>query len=61
MPAANAYTGMTYTPLGQYYYSTLTDQIAAHQRWLRNGLRGRGCAAGGRRGIRRGAGVHRVK
>ncbi|MGN8554124.1 UNVERIFIED_CONTAM: extracellular solute-binding protein [Microbacterium sp. SLM126] len=29
VPAANAYTGMTYTPLGQYYYSELTNQIAA--------------------------------
>ena len=29
VPAANAYTGMTYTPLGQYYYSALTKQIAA--------------------------------
>ncbi|NYE18846.1 extracellular solute-binding protein [Microbacterium immunditiarum] len=29
VPAANAYEGMTYTPLGQYYYSALTDQIAA--------------------------------
>jgi multiple sugar transport system substrate-binding protein len=27
VPAANAYTGMTYTPLGQFYYSTLTEQI----------------------------------
>ena len=29
VPAANAYEGMTYTPLGQYYYSELTKQIAA--------------------------------
>lgn len=29
VPAADAYTGMTYTPLGQYYYSALTKQIAA--------------------------------
>lgn len=29
VPAADAYTGMTYTPLGQYYYSALTNQIAA--------------------------------
>ena len=29
VPAANAYTGMTYTPLGQFYYSELTKQIAA--------------------------------
>ncbi len=29
VPAANAYTGMTYTPIGQYYYSALTKQIAA--------------------------------
>ncbi len=29
VPAANAYEGMTYTPLGQYYYSALTKQIAA--------------------------------
>jgi multiple sugar transport system substrate-binding protein len=28
VPAANAYTGMTYTPLGQFYYSELTNQIA---------------------------------
>lgn len=28
VPAANAYTGMTYTPIGQYYYSQLTEQIA---------------------------------
>lgn len=29
VPAANAYTGMTYTPIGQYYFSALTKQIAA--------------------------------
>lgn len=29
IPAANSYTGMTYTPIGQYYYSALTNQIAA--------------------------------
>ena len=29
VPAADAYTGMTYTPLGQYYYSALTNQLAA--------------------------------
>ena len=29
VPAANAYKGMTYTPLGQFYYSALTDQVAA--------------------------------
>lgn len=29
VPAANAYEGMTYTPLGQYYYSALTKQLAA--------------------------------
>jgi len=29
VPAADAYTGMVYTPLGQYYYSALTKQIAA--------------------------------
>ena len=29
VPAANAYTGMTYTPIGQYYYSAFTKQIAA--------------------------------
>jgi multiple sugar transport system substrate-binding protein len=28
VPAADAYNGMTYTPLGQYYYSQLTEQIA---------------------------------
>jgi multiple sugar transport system substrate-binding protein len=28
VPAANAYEGMTYTPLGQFYYSTLTEQIS---------------------------------
>lgn len=27
VPAANAYEGMTYTPIGQYYYSQLTEQI----------------------------------
>uniref|UniRef100_S0DEM1 Putative ATPbinding transport protein n=1 Tax=termite gut metagenome TaxID=433724 RepID=S0DEM1_9ZZZZ len=27
VPAANAYTGMVYTPLQQFYYSTLTEQI----------------------------------
>jgi multiple sugar transport system substrate-binding protein len=31
VPAANAYEGMTYTPLGQYYYSELTKQIARIQ------------------------------
>ncbi len=29
VPAANAYEGMTYTPLQQYFYSTFTEQIAA--------------------------------
>jgi multiple sugar transport system substrate-binding protein len=29
VPAANAYQGMTYTPLGQYFYSAFTKQIAA--------------------------------
>jgi multiple sugar transport system substrate-binding protein len=29
VPAANAYQGMTYTPIGQYFYSALTKQIAA--------------------------------
>ena len=29
VPAANAYEGMTYTPLGQFYYSELTKQISA--------------------------------
>src|SRR6478609_3074513 len=29
VPAANAYKGMTYTPIGQYYYSALTKQVAA--------------------------------
>ncbi|WP_194410336.1 ABC transporter substrate-binding protein [Microbacterium cremeum] len=28
VPAANAYEGMTYTPLGQFYYSQLTKEIA---------------------------------
>ena len=27
VPAANAYKGMVYTPLQQFYYSTLTEQI----------------------------------
>ncbi|GAA3773397.1 sugar ABC transporter substrate-binding protein [Microbacterium kribbense] len=29
IPAANAYKGMTYTPIGQYYYSAMTKQVAA--------------------------------
>jgi multiple sugar transport system substrate-binding protein len=29
IPAANAYTGMTYTPFGQYYYEAFTQQLAA--------------------------------
>lgn len=29
VPAADAYTGMTYTPIGQYFYSAFTKQIAA--------------------------------
>lgn len=29
IPAANGYKGMTYTPIGQYYYSAITKQIAA--------------------------------
>jgi multiple sugar transport system substrate-binding protein len=29
VPAANAYQGMTYTPLGQYFYTAFTKQIAA--------------------------------
>ncbi|PJJ70804.1 multiple sugar transport system substrate-binding protein [Diaminobutyricimonas aerilata] len=28
VPAANAYTGMTYTPFGQYYYDAFTEQLA---------------------------------
>ncbi|WP_214467637.1 ABC transporter substrate-binding protein [Microbacterium flavescens] len=28
VPAANAYEGMTYTPIGQFYYSQLTEQVA---------------------------------
>ena len=27
-PAANAYTGMTYTPFGQYYYEAFSQQLA---------------------------------
>lgn len=29
IPAANGYEGMVYTPIGQYYYSAFTKQIAA--------------------------------
>jgi multiple sugar transport system substrate-binding protein len=29
VPAAHAYKGMTYTPIGQYFYSAFTKQIAA--------------------------------
>jgi multiple sugar transport system substrate-binding protein len=29
VPAANAYTGMVYTPIGQYFYTAFTKQIAA--------------------------------
>ena len=29
IPAANGYKGMTYTPIGQYYYSAITKQIAS--------------------------------
>ena len=29
VPAANAYKGMTYTPIGQYFYTAFTKQIAA--------------------------------
>ena len=29
VPAANGYAGMTYTPIGQYYYTAFTKQIAA--------------------------------
>ncbi len=29
IPAANGYEGMTYTPIGQYYYTAFTKQIAA--------------------------------
>jgi multiple sugar transport system substrate-binding protein len=28
VPAANAYTGMVYTPIGQYFYTAFTNQIA---------------------------------
>jgi multiple sugar transport system substrate-binding protein len=28
IPAANAYTGMTYTPFGQFYYEAFTQQLA---------------------------------
>jgi multiple sugar transport system substrate-binding protein len=29
IPAANAYTGMTYTPFGQYYFDAFNEQLAA--------------------------------
>ncbi|MEO5921555.1 MAG: extracellular solute-binding protein [Pseudolysinimonas sp.] len=29
VPAANGYTGMNYTPIGQFYYTAFTKQIAA--------------------------------
>ena len=29
VPAANAYKGVSYTPIGQYFYSSLTKQVAA--------------------------------
>ena len=29
IPAANGYKGMTYTPIGQYFYTAFTKQIAA--------------------------------
>ncbi len=29
VPAANGYTGMNYTPIGQFYYTAFTSQIAA--------------------------------
>ncbi|WP_203886705.1 ABC transporter substrate-binding protein [Planotetraspora kaengkrachanensis] len=29
VPAANAYTGMTYSPFGQYYFDSMTKQIGA--------------------------------
>ena len=29
VPAANGYQGLTYTPIGQYFYTALTKQIAA--------------------------------
>ena len=29
VPAANAYTGMTYTPFGQYYFDAFTEQLAS--------------------------------
>ena len=29
VPAANGYTGMNYTPIGQFYYTAFTNQIAA--------------------------------
>ncbi|WP_328855540.1 extracellular solute-binding protein [Microbispora hainanensis] len=29
VPAANAYTGMTYAPFGQYYFDAMTKQISA--------------------------------
>ena len=29
VPAANAYTGMTYVPFGQYYYDAFTEQLAS--------------------------------
>ena len=38
VPAANAYTGMTYTPLGQFYYSELTKADRQHQRRVGNRL-----------------------
>ena len=29
VPAANGYKGMSYTPIGQYFYSSLTKQVAS--------------------------------
>ena len=32
VPAANGYKGMSYTPIGQYFYSSLTKQVASISR-----------------------------
>ncbi len=58
VPAANAYEGMTYTPLGQYYYPRSPSRSPPSTTEIGDRLRGRGRAAGRRGGVCKGAGVH---
>ena len=58
VPAANGYAGMNYTPIGQFYYTAFTNQIAAINDGSAHRLRGGGRVAEGSRGLRDRARIH---